>query len=132
MEIHQMRLSGSEKPFEAHVRVTKRYIKEQLGCDRKLERRLNRVGNRCADYFASQKYDTRKAFITITYWGLLLYRNRGVVVERKGDIYQLWREFYKTIVHDGIRMVPNFQSIFDSAVKQVGKVHLIAQEEGYF
>jgi hypothetical protein len=131
MKIRDGESSEKESAFANVYPILRAQIYENINTP-KLMRRLDRITGDCMKYFADNKFRTSKSFITTTIWGLILYRKRAVWVDKKSDIYRIWRDFYYTVRDDGIAHIDGFQKLYDSAVGHISSLHGVVIKEGYF
>lgn len=131
-----MQLKDGDTPLEespfANVYPILRAVVDKNITNRKLLRRLQKVTEVCMQYFGDNKFKTSKSFITVTIWGLILYRKRAVEAERGSEFYIIWRDFYYTVRDDGMDYIEGFQKLYDSAVSHIDKIHKAVTKEGYF
>lgn len=102
-------------------------------CDKrvKLLNRMNRIVNKLNRYLVKEKFDTRKAFLTISAWAAALIEAQALIVEPGSKIYKLLQDMGE-VIQTGYTEIENFEKIDASAINHVESLHKLAQEEGYF
>lgn len=97
----------------------------------KLARRVDRIANKIIAYTISEKFDSRKAVVTIAQWLPVL----GLDIHFD-EYWNLLDEIGKTIRYgldnSDDKELEGLDKVYASAGKQVLKIHKLAQEEGYF
>lgn len=120
-----------EKAIEITRQTTNQYLED---LDKKKEakrhKRLARIARKIYKYFQDNKYDTRKALLVLTLWAFALAEKDALELYAV-EYVELLQELDATF-DTGYDVIENFDKIHASAAKQVGKIHSIVQQEGYF
>lgn len=133
-----IRKEPSCKPYyEQMLTILKETIDkcfEGLTIDKRIRlyRRLDRIVNKTSRYFVRHKFDTRKAFLSLSEWITALLKANAIVIDPKSKYWGLLEDMGEIIQKNGYGEIENFEKIDASAIDHVPKLHKLVQQEGYF
>jgi len=120
-----------EKPkHQKTMDILSNEYRKYLNSDARLFRRMDRIANKIIRYTVTNKFDSRKAFLTVSSWLGALLEAEALIID--GSDYVSWLEELGEIIRSGYKVIDGFEKIDASAIKHVPKLHAIAQSEGYF
>lgn len=120
-----------EGEFGKTRKILQDYIKEVLGSNKKLYRRLDRSCLSVYNYFYDQKFDTRKCFLALSAWAKALIEANAIEVDKSSSFYGILADLDK-VAATGYDSIKNFDKIEFSALKHVPALHKLAEKQGYF
>lgn len=135
MMLFNMLNQYDNEAYREALQITKDVTNEYLNCgDKRKEisrrRRLDRLAIKIDKHFSDNKYDARKGILVLTIWAYALAEQEAL---------KLYNEKYKELLEElddtftiGYQKVENFDKLHNSAIKQMEKIHKLAQVEGYF
>lgn len=120
------------KTIETSSKIVEYYLGNiHLECNRKLYKSLYKLASKLDDHFRANKYLVLKQNIVLSKWANALIEAEQLEItieEYKKLIVELYNINEEGFNRDG----DEFIKFDNSAAKQVGKIHAIAQQEGYF
>ncbi len=126
--IHPLNKISGE--FNSVMQTLNLEYRKYLKHDPKIYRRMDRIANKIIKYTRQQKFDSRKAVLTIVAWLVALCEADALILE-EGAYWDLLQELGE-IIQIGYNSIPDFEKIDSSAINHVPTIHKLAQQEGYF